>query len=160
MDRYKKDKILAIKLSRDDRNILLFSSVQFSSIQFSRSVLSNSLRPHGLHHVRHPYPSPTSRVYSNSSPLNRWCPPTISSCCFLLLLPSIFPSIRECLTSSLHQVGKVLVLASASVLPMNIQDWFPLGWTGFTSLQSKGLSRVVSNTTVQQHQLFSIQLSL
>ena len=140
-----------------------YCSVQFSSIQFSRSVLSNSLRPHGLHHVRHPYPSQTSGANSNSSTLNQWCPPTISSCCFLLLPPSIFPSIRECLTRSLHQVGKVLVLASASVLPMNIQDWFPLGWTGFTSLQSKSwrqLSRVVSNTTVQQHQLFSTQLSL
>ena len=137
---------------------------QFSSVQFSRSVVSNSLRPHGLQHSRPPCPSPTPGVYSNSCPLSWWCHPTISSSVvpFSSHLQS-FPAPGSFqMISSLHQAAKVLELpsASASVLPMNIQDWFPLGWTGWISLQFKGLSRVFSNTTVQKHQFFSTQLSL
>ena len=124
------------------------------SVQFSRSVVSNSLRPHGLQHTRLPCPSPTPGVYPNSCPLSRWCHPTISS--------SIVP-FSSCLqsfpASGSFQMSKFLALgdqsigvsASPSVLPMNIQDWFPLGWTSWISLQSKGLSRVFSNTTVQEH---------
>ena len=139
-----------------------WTSVQFSSVQFSHSVMSDSLRPHGLQHARPSCPSPTPGVYSNSCPLSRWCHPTISSCCSLLLLPSIFPSIRLFQMSQFFASGgqSIGVSASASVLPMNIQDWFPLGWTGWISLQSKGLSTVFSNTTVQKHQFFGAQLSL
>ena len=94
---------------------------------------------------RHPCPSSTPGVCSNSCPLSQWCHPTFSSSCPLLLLPSIFPSIRVFSNESVLHIG---VSASASVLPMNIQDWFPLGWTGWISLLSKGLSRVFSNTRV------------
>jgi len=138
------------------------------SVQFSRSVVSDSLRPHGLQHSRLPCPSPTPGVYSNSCPLSRWCHPPISSSVipFSSHLQS-FPAsgsfpMRQFFTSSGQSIG---VSASASVLPMNIQDWFPLGWTGWISLQSKGLSRVFSNTTVQKHQFlqcsafFIVQLS-
>ena len=137
-------------------------SGQFSSVQFSRSVVSNSLPPHGLQHTRPPCPSPTPRVHSNSCPLSRWCQPTISASVipFSFHLQS-FPAsgslqMSQFFTSGGQSIG---VSASASVLPMNIQDQFPLGWTGWISLQSKGLSRVFSNTTVQKHQFFSIQLS-
>ena len=135
----------------------------FSSGQFSCSVVSDSLHPHGLQHARPPCPSPSPRVYSNSCPLSRWCHPIISSSAvpFSSCLPS-FPtsgSFQNCqfFASGGQSIG---VSASASVLPMNIQDWPPLGGTGWTSLQSKGLSRVFSNTTVQKHQFFSTQLSL
>ena len=122
---------------------------QFSSVQFTQSHLT--LRPHGVQHARPPCTSPTSRVYSNSCPLSWWCHPTISS--------SVIP-FSSCLqsfpASGSFQVSQLLasggqstgVSASAAVLPMNIQDWSPLGWTGWISLQSKGLSRVFSNTTV------------
>ena len=123
-----------------------------SSVQFSHSVVSDSLWPHRLQHARPPCPLPTPGACSNSYPSSWWCHPTISSsvCHPLLLLPSIFPSIRgfpmsQFFTSGGQSIG---VSASASVLPMNIQDWFPLGWTGWISLQSKGLSRVFSSTTV------------
>ena len=132
-------------------------------IQFSRSVVSNSSRSHGLQHARSPCPSLTPGVYSNSCPLSQWCHPTISSsvvpfsfCLHLSLHKDLFKWVR-----SLHQVAKVLEFsASAFVLSMNIQDWFPLGWTGWISLQSKGLSRVFPNTTVQKHQFFGAQLPL
>ena len=108
-------------------------------------------------------PSPTPGVYSNSRPLSQWCHPTISSsvvpfCSHLQSFPASesFPR-SQFFTSGSQSIG---VSASASVLPMNIQDWFPLGWTDWISLQSKGLSRVFSNTTVQKHQFFSAQLSL
>ena len=133
-----------------------------SSVQFSCSVVSNSLWPHGLQHARPPCPSPTPRVYSNSCPLSQWYHPTISpSVVPLLLLPSIFPSIRVFSNESLFTWGgqSIGVSASISVLPMDSQDWSLLGWTGWISLQSKGLSRVFSNTTVQKHQFFSTQLS-
>ena len=143
--------------------IHLFLFNMLISIQFSHSVVSNCLWPHGLHHARLPCPSPTPGVYSNSSPLSRWCHPTISSCVvpFSSCLQS-FPASGSFQMSQFFTSGgqSIRVSASASVLPMNIQDWFPLGWTGQISLQSKGLSRVFSNTTVQNHQFFGIQVSL
>ena len=134
-----------------------------SSVQFSGSVVSDSLWPHGLQHARLPCPSPTPRVYSNSCPLSQWCHPTISSSVtpFSSCLQS-FPASGSFQMSQLFTSGgqSIGVSASTSVLSMNIQDWFPLGWTGWISLQSKGLSRVFSNTTVQKHQFFGTQLSL
>ena len=136
-----------------------------TAIQFSCSVMSDSLRPYGLQHARLPCPSPTLRVYSNSSPLSRWCHPTISSSVILFssCLQS-FPASGSFPMSQLFASGgqgiRPSASASASVLPMNIEDWFLLGWTGWISLQSKGLSRVFSNTTVQKHQFFYSQLSL
>ena len=126
-------------------------------VQFSRSVVSDSLWPHGLQHARLPCPSPTHRAYSNSYPLSRWCHPTISSSviAFSSCLQSSPESgsflVSQFFTSDDQSIG---VSASASVLPVNIQDWFPLGWTGWIFLQSKGLSRVFSNTTVQKYQFF------
>ena len=136
----------------------------FSSVQFSRSVVSNSLRPHGLQHARPPCSSPTPGVYSNSCPLSQWCHPTIlaSVIHFSSSLQS-FPASGSLQKSQFFSSGgqSIGVSASASVLPMNTQDWFPLGWTaGWISLQYKGLSRVFSNTTVQKHQFFCAQLSL
>ena len=137
-------------------------SVQFSSFQFTHSVLSDSLRPHGLQHARPPCPSPTLRVYSNSCPLSRWCHPTISSS--VVPFPSClqsFPTSGSFQMSQPFASGGQNIGASAlaSVPPMDIQDWYPLGLTGLISLQSTGLSRVFSNTTVQKHQFFSTQLS-
>ena len=132
-------------------------------VQFSRSVMSNSLRPHGLHHTRLPCPSPTPQAYSNSCPLSRWCQPAISSSvipfssCHQSFPVSGSFQMSQFFTSGGQSIG---VSASASVLPMNIQDWSPLGWTGLISLQSKGLSRVFSNTTIQKYQFFGAQLSL
>ena len=135
---------------------------QFSSVQFSRSVVFDSLRPRGLQHARPPCLSPTPRVYPNSCPLSRWCHPTISSSVvpFSFCLQS-FPASGSFQKSQLFASGAQIIGASAStpVLPVNIQDWFPLGWTGLI-FQSKGLSRVFSNTTVQKHQFFRAQLSL
>ena len=149
----------------------------FSSVQFSRSVVSDSLRPHEPQHARPPCPSPTPGVCSNWCPLSRWCHPTISSSCFnlcqheglfqgvrLFLLLQSFPAWRSFPRSQIFTSGgqRIGVSASASVLQMNIQDWFPLAWTGFIPLQSKDkkLSRVSSNNTVQKHQFFSPQFSL
>ena len=138
-------------------------SMRFSSAQFSRSVMSDSLQPHGLQHAQSPCPSPTSGVYSNSCPLSQWCHPTISSCVipFSSHLQS-FPASGSFQMSQLFaSCGQSIgASASASVLQMNIQDWFLLGWTGWISLQSKGFSRVFSNTTVQKHQFFTAQLYL
>ena len=124
----------------------------FKSVQFSRLVMSNSLWPHGLQHARPPCPSPTPKLYSNSCPLSRWCHPTISSCVVPFCLQS-FPASGSLPTSQIFPSGgqSIGVSASASILPMNIQNWFPLGWTGWISLQSKGLSRLFSNPTVQKH---------
>ena len=141
---------------------LAFSGYDISSVHFSRSLMSDSLRPHGLQHARPPCPSPTPRVYSNSCPLSGWCHPTISS--FLVSFSSrlqSFPAsgsfqMSQFFTSGGQSIG---VSASKSVLPMNIQDWFPLGWTVWISLLSKGLSRVFSNITVKKHQ-FCAQVSL
>ena len=143
-------------------NYLRESAVQFSSVQFSRSVVSGSLWPHEPQHARPPYPSRTAGVYPNTCPLSWWCHPTISSSVvpFSSCLQS-FPASGSFPRSHFYASGgwSIGVSASASVLPMNIQDWFPLGWTDWISLQSKGHSRVFSNTTVQRHQLFSAQLS-
>ena len=134
-----------------------------SSVQFSCSVMSNSLQPHGPQHARPPCPSPTPRVYPNSCSLSHWCHPTISSSVIpFSSCPQSFPTSGSFQMSQLFTSGgqSIGVSASTSVLPMNIQDWFPLGWTGWISLLFKGLSRVFSNTTVQKHQFFSAQLSL
>ena len=135
----------------------------YSSVQFSCTVVSDSLRPHGPQHIRPPCPSPTPGVYSNSCPLSWWCHPTIpfSLIPFSSHLQS-FPALgsfqmSQFFTSRGLTIG---VSASTSAPPMNIQDWSPLGWTGCISLQSKGLSRVFSNTTVQNHQFFGTQVSL
>ena len=118
--------------------------------QFSRSVVSNSLRPYGLQHSRPPCPSPTPGVYPNSScPLSQWCHPTISSSVIpFSSCPQSFPASRSFQMSQLFTSGgqNIGVSALASVLPMNTQDWSPIGWTGWISLQSKGLSRVFSIT--------------
>ena len=130
---------------------------------FSLKVMSTSLQPIKLQHSRLPCLSLSPRVCSNSCPLSRWCHPTIwSSVPFLLLLHSIFPSIRVFSTELplCFRCPKFGASASASVLPMNIQGWFPLGLTGWISLLSKGVSRVFSSTTVQKHQFFGTQPSL
>ena len=132
-------------------------------VQFSHSIVSNSLQHHGLQHNRPPCPSPTPEVNSNSCPLSRWCHPTVSFSVvpFSSHLQS-FPASGSFQMSQLSASGGQSIGASAStsVLPMDFQDWFPLGWTCWISLQSKGLSRVFSNTTVQKHQFFGAQLSL
>ena len=134
--------------------------VSVSSVQFTRSVVSDSLQPHGLQHARPPCPSPTPGVYSNSCPLSQWCHPTISA--------SVIPfSSRLLSASGSFQMSQFFpsggqstgVSALVSVFPMNAQDRSPLGWPGWISLQSKGLPRVFSNTTVQKHQFFGAQLS-
>ena len=133
-----------------------------SSVQFSSSVVSDFLRPHELQHARPPCPSPTPRVYPNPCPSSRWCHPAISSSVVLFssCLQS-FPALGTFPMSQLFAWGgqSIGVSASTSVLPMNIQVWSPLGWTGWIFLQSNGLLRVFSNTTVQKHQFFSAQLS-
>ena len=125
------------------------------SLYFICSVVFDSLPPDGLQHARPPCPSPTPGVYSNSCPLSRWCHPNISSSVvpFFSHLQS-FPASGSFQMSQLFTSGgqSIWVSASASVLPINTQDESPLGWTGWISLQSKGLSRVFFNTTVQNHQ--------
>ena len=134
-----------------------------SSVQFSHSVMADSLRPHEPQHIRLPCPSPTPGVYPNSCLLSRWCHLTNSSSIvpFSSCLQS-FPTSGSFQMSQLFTSGgqSIGVSASTSVLPMNTQDWSSLGWTGWISLQSKGLSRVFSNTTVKKHQFFCSQLSL
>ena len=146
-----------------NRSLDQFSSVPLSDwLTVSQSPVW-TLQPHGLQHTRPPYPSPSARACSNSCPLSRWCHPTISSSVipFSSCLQS-FPASGSFPVSQFFASGgqSIGVSASTSVLPMNIQDWSPLEWTGWISLQSKGLSRVFSNTTVQKHQLFGAQLSL
>ena len=131
-------------------------------IQFSSSVVFDSLQPHELQYARPPCPSPTPGVHSDSRPLSQWCHPAISSSFIpFSSCPQSLPASESFPMSQLFAWGdqSIGVLASASVLPMNTQDWSPLGWTGWISLQSKGLSRVFSNTTIQKHQFFSAQLS-
>ena len=132
--------------------------IQFSSVQ---SVKSDSLRPHGLQHARLLCPSTTPGAYTNSCPSSRWCHPAISSsvvpfssCLQSCPVSGSFPRIQFFILGGQSIIG---VSASASVLPMNIQDWFPWGLTGLISLHSKGLSRVFSNTTAQNHQFFGPQ---
>ena len=145
-----------------NKSLLLvsFIYVHFSSLQPFSSVWL-FVTP-GLHHTRPPSPSPTPRVYLNSCSLSRWCHPTISFSVipFSSHLQSFPPSGSFPMSKFFSGGQSIGVSALASVLPMNIHYWFPLGWTGWISLQSKGLSRVFSNTTVQKHQFFSAQLSL
>ena len=155
-----------------DRNLNVFyqrwfsavviSIVLFSSVQFTPSVVSDSLQPHELQHARPPCPSPTPGVYSDSCPSSQWCHPSISSSVIpFSSCPQSLPASGSSPMSQLFAWGgqSIGVSASASVLPMNTQDWSPLGWTGWNSLKSKGLSRVFSNIAVQNHQFFSTQLS-
>ena len=140
-------------------NIYIFHYNQ--SVQFSRSVMSDFLWPHELQHTRPPSSSPTPRVHPNSCPSSQWCHPAISSSVSpFSSCPQSLPASRSFPMSQLFTWGgqSIGVSALASVLPMNTQDW-SLEWTGWISLQSKGLSRVFSNATVQKHQFFSTQLS-
>ena len=136
---------------------------QFSSVQFSLSGVSDSLQPHEPQHAKSPCPSPTPGIYTNSCQLSQWCHPTISSSVVpFSSRPQSFPASGSFQMSQLFSSGgqSIGVSTSTSVLPMNTQNWSPLGWTGWIALQSKGLSRVFSNTRVQKHQFFSTQLSL
>ena len=138
------------------------SQCQFSSVQFSCSVVSNSLRPHETQHTRPPCPSPTPGVHLNSCPSSQWCHPAIfSSVVPFSSCPQSLPASGSFQMSQLFAWGgqSIGVSASAPVLPMNTQGWSPSEWTGWISLQSKGLSRVFSNTTVQKHQFFGAQPS-
>ena len=150
------ERIFKIIQKRGIKGMLIVYSVQFSHL-----VVSNSLWPCEPQHTRPPCPSPTLRVHPNPCPSSRWCHPTISSSVvpfssYSQSFPGSFP-MSQLFASGGQSIG---VSASTSVLLMNTQDWSPLGWTGWISLQSKGLSRVFSNTTVQKHQFFGAQLSL
>ena len=137
--------------------------VNFSWVEFSRSVVSDSLWPHEPQHARPPCPSPIPGVYPNPCPLCQWCHPTISSSVVpFSSCPQSFPASGSFQMSRLFASGgqSINVSASTSVLPMNTQDWSPLGWTGWISMQSNELSRVFSNNTVQKHHFFGAQLSL
>ena len=138
-------------------SILSWLFTQFSSVQFSRSVMSDALWPHELQHARPPCPKPTPGVHPNSCPSSRWCHPTISSSVVpFSSCPLSSPASESFQMSQLFASGgqSTGVSASTLVLPVRTQDWSPLGWTGWISLQSKGCSRVFSNTTVQKHQFF------
>ena len=155
------NKVMSLLFNILSRLVITFLSK--SSVQFSCSVVFDSLWPRGLHHARPPCPSSKHRVYSNSCPLGQWCHPTssssivpFSSCPRSFPVSGSFP-MTQFFTSGGQNIG---VSASTSVIPMNTQDWSPLEWTDWISLQSKGLSRVFSNTTVQKHEFFSAQLSL
>ena len=133
-----------------------------SSVKFSYSVMSDSSQPHESQHARPPCPSPTPRVHSDSRPLSQWCHPAISSSGIpFSSCPQSLPASESFPMCQLFTWGgqSIGVSALTSFLPKNTQDWSPLEWTGWISLQSKGLSRVFSNTTVQKHQFFSAQLS-
>ena len=133
----------------------------FSSVQFSHSVVSDSLRPHDSQHTRPPCPSPTPGVHSDSRPSSPWCHPAISSSVVPFSWPQSLPASESFPVSQLFAWGgqSTGVSASASFLPKKSQGWSPSEWTGWISLQSKGLSRVFSNTTVQKHQSFGTQPS-
>ena len=159
-----------LPLSRDQIQVSSISSRFFTtreaplpdSVQFSCLVVSDSLRHHESQHTRHPCPSPTPGAYPNSCPLSWWCHPAISSSVVpFSSCPQSLPASGSFPMSQLFAWGgqSIGVLASTSVLTMNSQDWSPLEWTGWISLQSKGLSRVFFNTTVQKHKFFSAQLS-
>ena len=132
------------------------------SVQFSRSVVSFSFWPHESQHAGPPCPTPAPGLHSNSCPSSQWCHPAISSSLIpFSSCPQYLPASESFPVSHLFASGgrSTWVSALTSVLPMNTQDWFPLEWTGWISLQSKGISRVFSNTTVQKHQFFCAQLS-
>ena len=152
--------LYSVKLVND---IAFLEKIKFGhTVQFNRSVMSDSLRPHESQHARTPCPSPTPRVHSDSCPSSQWCHPAISSSVIpFSSCPQSLPASESFPKSPLFASGgqSIGVSALASVLPKNTQDWSPLGWTVWISLQSKGLSRVFSNTTVQKHQFFGTQLS-
>ena len=135
---------------------------RFSSVQFSHSVVSNSLQPHEPQHARPPCPPPTPEVHPNPCPLSRWCHPNISSSVIPFSSLQSFPVTGSFLKSQFFASSgqNIGVSALASVLSMNIQDWFPLGLTRLISLQSKGPSEFSPNTTVRKHQFFGAQFSL
>ena len=142
--------------------ICSFSNIFPLSVQFSHSVVSDSLQPHESQHTRPPCLSPTPRIHPNPCSLSCWCHPTISfSIVPYSSCPQSFPASGAFQMSHLSTLGSqsIGVSASTSVPPMNTQDWSPLGWTGWLSLQSKGLSRVFSKITVQKHQFFGAQVS-
>ena len=139
--------------------MLIITMTTLHSVQFSHSVVSNSLQPHELQYTRPPCPSPTPGIHPNLCSSSRWCHTVIpSSVSPFSSYPQSFPALGSFQMSQLFTSGgqSVGVPASTSVLPMNTQDWSPLGWTGWLSLQSKGLSRVFSNTAVQKRQFFEI----
>jgi len=143
-------------------NVSTWGFIVFSSVQFSCSVVSDSLPPHESQHTRPPCPSPTSRVHSNSRPSSQWCHPAISSSVVpFSSCPQSLPASESFPMSQLFAWGgqSIGVSALPSFLPKNTQGWSPSEWAGWISLQSKGLSRVFSITTVQKHQFFSAQLS-
>ena len=145
--------------------VLLFYTdmIYIPSVQFSHSVVSDSLHHHEPQHARLPCPSPTPGVHPNPCPLSWWCHPTISSSVIpFSSCPQSFPASGSFWMNQIFASGgqSIAISASTTVLPMNTQDWSPLGWIGWISLQSKGLSRVSSNTTVQKHQFFGAQLSV
>ena len=143
-------------------NIIYNFPIFIHSVQFSLSVMSNSLRPHELQHARPPCPSPTPGVHPNSCPSSWWCHPAVSSSVVpFSSCPQSLPSSGSFPMSQLFAWGgqSTGVSALASVLPMHTRDWSPFEWTGWISFQSKGLSRVFSNTTVQKNQFFGAQLS-
>ena len=145
-----------------DRFLKFLSASRLLLLLFSCPVVSDSLWPCGLQHAKVPCPSLSPGVCSNSCAYSQWCHRTISSS-VSPFPPAFNLSQNQGLfqwVSSSHQVANTEVSASASVLPMNIQDWFPLGLTGWISLQSEGLSNVFSNTTIQKYQFFSTQLFL
>ena len=141
---------------------VIYIYIYIRSDQISRSVMSDSLRPHESQYARPPCPSPTPGVHWDSHPLSQWCHPAISSSIVpFFSCPQSLPASQPFQMSQLFAWGgqSIEVSASASVLPINTQDWSPLGWTGWISLQSKGPSRVFSNTTVPKHQFFGAQPS-
>ena len=143
--------------------LILYHVLQFSSVQFSRSVVSNSMRPHESQYARPPCPSPSPGVHPDPRPSSQWCHPAISSSAVpFSSYPQSFRTSESFPMSQLFAGGgqSTGVSASASVFPKKSQGWFPSEWTGWIFLQSKGLSRVFSNTTVQEHQFFCAQLSL
>ena len=166
---FKSQKITEFLIRRNLLNFYFLPCITFpplywlSSVQFSHWVVPNSLQPHEQQQARPPCPSSTPGVHPNSSSLSWWCHPTILSSVFLFSsCPESFPASGSFQLSQLFEWGgqSIGVLALTSVLPMNTQDWSPLVWTGWISLQSKRLSRVFPNTTVQKHQFFCAQLSL
>ena len=149
-------------MANGHKKMLNTTDYSVSSVQFSRSVVSDFLWPRESQHARPPCPTQTPGVYSNSCPSSQWCHPAISSSVIpFSSWPQSLPASGSFPMSQLFTWGgqSIGVSTSALVLPMNTQDLSPLGWTGWISLQSKGLSRVFSNTTVQKHQFFSAQLS-
>ena len=163
--KFQKDRIEKMAVKQNLKKILYRRHKRGirNSVEFSPSVLSDSLQLHELQHARPPCPSPTPGVHPKRCPFSQWCHPAISSYVVpFSSCPQSFPTSGSFQMSQLFASGgqNIGVSASTSVLPMNTQDWSPLGWTGWISLQSKGLSSVFSNTTVQKHQFFGAQLSL